>query len=195
MEIPVRHFWSKDSPSPRLKRSSLVTTAVAITLSLGIGVGQTVPSIPPEPELVAVFYYLDPASQELKKVTVESWRAHGYSEGSIDVPGTGSPFRVANDRPEFIFQVTHPERAKLFRLTVTVKSRHLRFEPVKANNGSKDSDPGIPVIISKFGNSSFKLTPQAPLEAGEYVLFIGEATLHSQNPDRPRLFTFAVGTP
>jgi hypothetical protein len=142
---------------------------------------------------MGVFYYLDPASQDLKKVPIESWKAHGISEGSIDVLNTSSPLRVANDNPEFIFQVPHPERAKLFRLTVNVKSKRRHLELAKAENNSREPDPAIPINITGFRDFSFKLTLRAALEAGEYVLFIGEATLHSQNPDRPTLFTFTVG--
>jgi hypothetical protein len=174
-----------------LKLGILLTAAMAVALSLNVGAGQTVSGKPREPELVAVFFYLDPASQELKRVPAENWMAHGFSDGSIIVSGTGSPLNVANNRPEFIFQVAHPEYAKVFQFVVNAKKKQRQFELVKTKNRSRDSDPGMPVDITRYGDSSYRLTPQTPLENGEYALFIGESTLRLGS----RLFTFSVGAP
>jgi hypothetical protein len=40
-----------------------------------------------------------------------------------------------------------------------------------------ETDPGVPVLITRFGNSSYRLVPQSPLSPGEYaVLLSGSKT-------------------
>jgi hypothetical protein len=48
--------------------------------------------------------------------------------------------------------------------------------------GNREQEPSIPVNITKFGDSSYKLTAQSPLGPGEYAL-----------PSGPKVFTFSVG--
>lgn len=110
---------------------------------------------------------------------------------SIDVSGAGSPFHIANNRPEFVVQIPHPEYAKLFRFVVNPKRKTRRIGLVKSEHGSRDADPGISTNIAPFGERSFKLTTKVPLEAGEYALLVGYEAIRLGS----ELFTFAVGEP
>ncbi len=65
-----------------------------------------------EPDSIGVFFYLDPASQTLKRLPQEDSKRH-FSSGfahttqSVKVAGEASTFRVASgDSAAFIFQAT-----------------------------------------------------------------------------------------
>jgi hypothetical protein len=184
---------------------------VAIALSAGICAGQTVTSKAPEPKSAGDFFYLDPATQELKELPAEKVKFYfhetrsgsGFHKreillGEIEVSGVASPFRIAvNDKAEFIFKTEDPEDARLFNFTADVKKNHRRCVIVTNETGAKSGmyrkgnkewERGIAVNITKFGGSSYKLTPQTPLATGEYVL-VFDVNVKKSEP----VFTFAVG--
>jgi hypothetical protein len=163
-----------------------------IAFLLCICAGQTTLSKVLEPQSVDDFFYFDQATQGLKALPAEHWKAGAeqrglgrnlVTKGILIVSGTGSPFRIGNnDKTEFIFKTEDPERAELFQFTVKKKQR--QFEEVRLQGKSKEMLTGIPVNITKFGESSYKLIPQAPLGPGQYALMFTTGR---------KIFTFGVG--
>ena len=173
-----------------MRACSTLIVPLVVALSLGTCAGQTTASKPLEPEFVGVFFYLDPGTQQLRELPLERYkvtkdRHHIF----FDVSGANSPLRLSGgERIEFIFKIEHPESAQLLQFIVSMEKKtgqnYRRWEAV-TTGGSPD--PRIPVEISKFGESSYKLTPRTPLGPGEYTLLIGPMLYASTIP------TFAVG--
>jgi hypothetical protein len=184
---------------------------IALALSLGIGVGQTLPSKPSEPKSIGDFFLLDPVTHDLKDLPVEAFKFHIEQTRvsrdnprsnccvimtGIELPGSDSPFHIAvNDKTQFIFKAEAPEQARLFLLTVNAKKHYRscilvssKSEGVMGLHRNSDWEPGIGVDITKFGDSSYKLTPQQPLGPGEYALLIGE----NVRKNSTKIFTFAL---
>jgi hypothetical protein len=154
--------------------------AILIVLSLSTCAAQTATDKTPEPESIGVFFYLDSSTQTLKRLPKEDWKRHskaGWSSVATDLKldGTSSSFRIpAGAKDIFIFRASEDsaEKAKLYRFTV--KGDRREFEQGKWKRRDYKPNPGEPVDISKFGESSYKIVPEAPLEPGEYALFTGD---------------------
>ena len=162
--------------------------AVIILLAVGVCAAQTAATNPPEPETIGMFFYLDSASQTLKRLPVEEYKRHRSSgfatiSDSVKVSGPGSTFQVAaDDKTTFVFKVFKDEdagKARLFQFTV--KNGEREYELGKWKRRDYTPNPGIAVNVAKFGQSSYKITTETPLAAGEYALTLG-----------PQLFTFSV---
>jgi hypothetical protein len=165
-----------------------LTLGVTIALSLSICAAQTAADKPQEPESIGSFYYLDSASQTLKRLPKEEFKRHsgGFAtvNTSIRVEGEASSFRIAsNDKITFVFKVFKDEQAqgaKLFQFAT--KGSEREYELGKWKHHDYTTNGGLSVNVGKFGESSYKLTPEAPLSPGEYALTLG-----------PTVFTFGVG--
>lgn len=165
--------------------------AVLIALSLAICAAQTATNKPPEPDSIGVFFYLDSTSQTLKRLPREDWKRHskaGWTTVTQDLKldGTNSSFQISsNDKPTFIVRASEDsaEKAKLYHFTV--KGDRREYESGKWKRRDFIPNPGVTIDIAKFGESSYKIVPEAPLEPGEYALFTGET--------EGVVFTFGVG--
>jgi hypothetical protein len=161
--------------------------AATISLSLMICAAQTATDKPLEPSSIGVFFYLDSSTQTLKRLPQEDFKKHSGGFGSITqsirVSGEASAFRfAANDKITFVFKVFKDEeasRAKLFQFNV--KGSEREYDLGKWKRRDYTPNVGLSVDVAKFGESSFKLTPETPLSPGEYALTLG-----------PTVFTFAV---
>lgn len=164
--------------------------AVIVALSLNLCAAQTAAAKPAEPESIGVFFFLDPATQTLKRLPTEDFKRHsgsGFASASVTqsvrVSGQASPMRIdANDKSVFVFKVFKEEQAagaKLFQFSV--KGSEREYDLGKWKRRDYTPNTGLAVNVAKFGDSSFKLTPEAPLAPGEYALTLG-----------PQVFTFAV---
>jgi hypothetical protein len=161
--------------------------ATIITLSLSIGSAQTATDKAPEPESIGVFFYLDSASQTLKRLPKEDFKRHsgGFAsvKTSIQVSGDASSFHFAgSDKTTFVFKVFKDEeaaKAKLFQFNVKGSEREYDLGTWKRRDYTPNE--GLSVNVAKFGTSSYKLTPETPLTPGEYALTLG-----------PTVFTFGV---
>lgn len=167
-------------------KQGVYLTAV-ITILSSICAGQTAMGKLPEPDAIGVFFYLDPANQMLKRLPNEEFRRHtgGFASvtTTIRVSGDTSPFQIqSNPNITFVFKVFKEEAAagaKLFHFDVKGSGRE--YDLGKWKRRDYTPNPGLPVNISKFGDSSFKLSSETPLEPGEYALTLG-----------PTVFTFSV---
>ena len=159
----------------------LVRWPLVVVLLLGVCAGQTATNKLPEPDSIGVFFYLDPGSQTLKRLPKEEWKRHRGAHFStvtedIDVPGAGSSFRIAShDKATFVFKVFKDEDAgkmKLFHFDVKGQGR--QYELAKWHGRDSTQNTGIPINVSKFGESSYALTPENPLQPGEYAIAMGQ---------------------
>ena len=140
-----------------------------------------------EPESIGVFYYFDSASQTLKRLPQEEFKKHtgGFASvtQSIRVAGDASAFHCAgSDKTVFVFKVFKDEeasRAKLFQFDV--KGSEREYELGKWKRRDFTPNAGLSIDVAKFGEGSFKLTPEKPLSPGEYALTLG-----------PTVYTFGV---
>ena len=147
---------------------------------------------------VGVVYLLDGQTNSLKTLPDEAFKGghssilkSAYSKaamvGSLDVSGLRSPFRVPTGRPEFVFNYSSPEQAKLF-VSKSGKNER-RFESVSiAKDNSMTRLPGIAFDLTEYGDSSYKLIPTNPLPPGEYAIVLAGSP---QSKDK-KLFTFGV---
>jgi len=165
--------------------------AILAALSLGVSGGQTGPGKPQEPESIGPFFYQDSATQTLKRLPSEAYTRHSggfltYSD-VVKVAGAASPFRIsASDKTAFIFKVFKDVvagKAELFQFTVKGQEREYDLV-LKSKHGDSETNRGLAVNVSKFGESSYKLTPDVALGPGEYALTTGEL-----------VFTFGVDSP
>src|ERR1035438_4429686 len=164
--------------------------AVLIALSFGTCAAQTATNKPPEPELIGVFFYLDSATQTLKPLPREEYKTHsgGFTTitQEVKLDGTASSFHISsNDKVAFVFRASEEsaEKAKLYRCSINGGRREVVLG--KLHRADFKPNPGLPVDITKFGESSYKIVPQAPLDPGEYALLTGVT-------QTPVMFTLGV---
>ena len=170
----------------RLATRNAVSLTAAIVFLLSMCAAQTALDKAPEPDSIGVFFYLDSTTQSLKRLPQEDFKRHSGGFGaitqSIRVAGDSSPFRVESSRQTFVFKVFKDEeasKARLFRFDV--KGSEREYELGKWKRRDYTPNEGLSINIAKFGEASFKLTPETPLAPGEYALTLG-----------PTVFTFAV---
>jgi hypothetical protein len=162
--------------------------SLLLTLSLGACSAQSASSKPPEPEAIGEVNLLDSSNMTLKPLPQETWKAKGRpgwrtATGSIELPGERSAFRISvGEQPQFVFKTGTPEAVKLYLFVQKKNSRICDLVKVKAGwTQERDYAPGIPVEVTKFGESSYKLVPKSPLAPGEYGIDLSGG-----------LFTFGV---
>ena len=94
-----------------------------------------------------------------------------------------SSFRIpGGDKVMFVFKVFKDEdagKAVLFHCDVKGSGREYLVGKWKRRDFTPER--GVQVNVGKFGTSSYKLTPEAAFEPGEYALTMG-----------PTVFTFGV---
>jgi hypothetical protein len=176
-----------DSNAVRFPSRKALQLAPMIALSLVFCAAQTTTDKPLEPDTIGVFFYLDSATQTLKRLPQEDFKRHssGFASltQSVRVSGDASSFRFAgNDKTTFVFKVFKDEQAagaKLFQFNV--KGSEREYDLGKWKRKDYTPNTGLSINIAKFGGSSYKLTPEGSLTPGEYALTLG-----------PTVFTFGV---
>jgi hypothetical protein len=161
--------------------------ATMFALSFNICAAQTATDKSPEPESIGSFFYLDSTAKTLKRLPQEDFKKHsgGFSSvtQSVLVSGDASPFHVAgSDKTTFVFKVFKDEeasRAKLYQFNV--KGSEREYDLGKWKRRDYTPNTGLSVNVAKFGEASYKLTPETPLKHGEYALTLG-----------PAVYTFGV---
>jgi len=164
--------------------------AILAASLLGSCWSQISSSKPIEPTAIGEVYLLDPATQTLKSLPEEHWKAIGKpgwatATGIIQISGDRSSFRVrAGDKIAFVFNVGKPEVVKLYAYIQKNDKRQLPLVKVKSFGGGREILPSIPAEITKYGESSYRLVPKSPLSPGEYAI--------DMNNGNPSMFTFGV---
>jgi hypothetical protein len=165
-----------------------------VTLLVGVScicTAQAQTTKPPESVMIIGQVYYQDASQTLKRLPEEQWKAVGHgglfttATGSIELDGAASSFRIpANVEVSFVFIVGNPEAVSL-RQFVQKKSRREVETVDVGHTGTKIvHKQGLPIEIVKNSESSFKLTTK-PLPPGEYAV-LTEAKVFSFGVDPPR---------
>jgi hypothetical protein len=151
--------------------------------------GQT-PSSAPEPTVVGVVFFLDQATQTLKQLPGEDWKRKNKAGlravESIDVvTGQHSPLRISSaDKIAFVYKPFNPQEVvnvQLFAFTQVKGDRETVMGKTKGRN--TEYNPSIPLDVTQFGTSSYKLTPRSPLSPGEYWV---------STPGRGQIHTFGI---
>ncbi len=154
--------------------------ALLLILPLGLCKAQTAPAKPVEPTAIGIVYRLDPTSQEFKKLPDEQWAEKNGNRDPrkvfVEVKGEQSTYRIkAGEVSEFVFKTGSPEKVSLYLFDRKKNKREVQTMKLDVRGGGQ-LIKGLPVEVSQFGESSFKLVPASPLTAGEYVIMIaGEA--------------------
>jgi hypothetical protein len=151
-----------------------------------------------------VIYLLE--SGTLKPLPVESFKvghssvfkaAYGSKHTntiSLDMPGGRSSFRIATDKPEFVFTFATPENATIYVSEENKNARRFATETLNVRDNSIANIPGLPIDITQLGPSSFKLVPKSPLHPGEYTITLkAAAPAPNAKGRRPfQYFTFGI---
>jgi hypothetical protein len=173
-----------------LKNTLQLATMIALSqvfLAAQTANVKTVSIQTPEPEAIGVFYYLDSSTQTLKRLPKEDFKRHtggfGSITQSIHVSGNASSLSVGHaDQTVLVFKVFKDEeaaKAKLFQFSV--KGSEREYDLGKWKRRDFTPNEGVTINVAKFGESSYKLTPETPLSPGEYAVTLG-----------PSVFTFSV---
>ena len=131
---------------------------------------QTAAVKPIEPEIIGQVYLLDSAHQSLQKLPQEQWKAVGKAgwstaRGFIQVEGAGSSFRLkAGQTIEFVLAAQNIEQVRLYAAAIKGKNRQAELVDIKNGFGrqQRSTSQGISLVITKYGESSFKLVPDSP---------------------------------
>lgn len=144
-----------------------------------------------EPEYLSVFFYLNPADGAL--VSLERQTANvrtkikamgfGGGEAVIEVKGGKSPVRFKTDQKlEFVVRVAStqidPLNVVQFIAWKSKKDKRslviTKVGPMGAGGSTNMTAGAVAFNASKYGQSSFKISPAQPLPPGEYALGTGD---------------------
>jgi len=148
---------------------------------------QSADKSPVEPTVIGDVFHLDSTGQTLDLLPAELWedvpKKTGFAHGGffIQVAGDHSSYRIkAGANPEFVFKIGNPESVALYLFSLKKSKRLVEYAELLSNWGRRPI-PGLPVEITQFGQSSFKLVAKSPLPPGEYVISTGN-----------KMFTFGI---
>jgi hypothetical protein len=145
---------------------------------------------PIEPGVLGVMFYLDPNAHTITALPKEKWTAVGKGKpkgfasatavGSVQFSGISSAFHIpVSDKSEFVFNIANPSSAKLYMCSQFEKKKFRQADVVAVTESgafkktvTQTPIDGVPVEISKYGESSYKLTAKS-LTPGEYVILSG----------------------
>lgn len=137
-----------------------------------------------EPTAIGIIYWLDPSNGALvqldrENTNIKSSPGFFKSSAKLRVNGVKAAMRLKPSKPEFVMQLANgvdPTKIKLYLLTVTGGKRETVILTVVAFGGAKSELKTLTVDVTKYGQSSYKLTPAQPLAPGEYVLVATDST-------------------
>ncbi len=178
-----------------------------LLFSIGSCEAQTATSQPDIPS-VSIVYLSDSATQALKPLPTEQWGVghssvfksaygrKGTNTIGLDMPGGRSSFRIAADKPEFVFNFASPENATMYVSEGDKKTRRFAIETLNVRDNSIANIAGLPIEITQLGPSSYKLVPKSPLHPGEYAITLKAAAPGSAPNKKGRrpfqYFTFGI---
>ncbi|MGO9865451.1 MAG: hypothetical protein ACLPLR_17725 [Terriglobales bacterium] len=147
-------------------------------LPLGFCVAQEAPAKPVEPKAIGVVYRLSPSSQDLMRLPDEQLQEKSGARDPrkifVEVSGAQSSFRIkAGENIEFVFITGNPEKVSLYLFEQKKNKRQVQTMMLDIRGGGKLLK-GLPVEVSKYGESSYKLVAASPLTPGEYAIFLAD---------------------
>jgi hypothetical protein len=144
------------------------------------------PAKPADPDVIGVIYSLDPSSHELKRLPSDTWKthqAHAFAKvtSQVRLEGAASAFRFAGgDKITLVFSAVGEAATRVRAYSCVVKDGRRECDLAKFGRGSTPA-PGVPTSLARYGESSYKLTPDQPLNPGEYAVVFDD-----------KVFTFGV---
>jgi len=159
---------------------------LAVLVVLSIASQAQAPAKPADPDLIGVVYSMDPASHELKRLpsdTLKTHQAQGFAKVTVmaRIDGAASTFRIAGgDKITLVFSAVGEAAMKVRAYSCVVKEGRRECDIAKFGRGSTPA-PGVSASLAKYGDSSYKLTPDQPLTPGEYAVVFDD-----------KVFTFGV---
>jgi hypothetical protein len=159
---------------------------LAVLALLSVASQAQAPAKPADPELIGVIYSLDPASHELKRLPSDTWKVHqaqGFAKVTrqVRLEGAASAFRIAGgDKITLVFTAVGDDAMNVRAYPCVVKEGRRECDLAKFGRGSTPA-PNIAASLAKYGDSSYKLTPDQPLNPGEYAVVFSD-----------KVFTFGV---
>jgi hypothetical protein len=151
-------------------------TAVPLSLLVGSGFAKSTDSKVIEPPILGkVFLVSAPDLKQLPEDPFKSTDKRGWASisGVVEISGDHSSLRIpAGSSPEFVFDLSNPDQVKLYACVVKGKNRQFTTAVLKggATRLKEEQMDGLPVTVAHYGQSSFKLTPNAALAPGEYAV-------------------------
>jgi hypothetical protein len=155
--------------------------ASLVILSLALCGGQTPPGVE-EPETLGRLFFLDSAKHTLKQLPGEPWKREIKHAGRAGVKalnvvsGTRSSLRISSDA-KIVF-VYRPFTGKAETYDPVQAIQLFAFDGEDKNNRtcvvstvkgrSTEANHGITLDVTKFGTSSYAVTPSSHLGPGEY---------------------------
>ncbi|HEX7955695.1 MAG TPA: hypothetical protein VF508_02065 [Pyrinomonadaceae bacterium] len=168
-----------------MTRNAVLAACIALLL-IGTGSGQEAKRVQ-EPEYIGVFYFVESATGALTplerqtpevKIKVKAL-GFGGGEGSIEVKGGKSPTRFKAAQPlSFVVRLASQQVDPLgviqfFSLESKKDKRRLVISKAGSMGMSGKSVAGASAVsfnVSRYGESSFKISPVRDLPPGEYAL-------------------------
>jgi hypothetical protein len=120
-------------------------------------------------------FIVDQATQTLKQLPGEEWKRKTKTglrgvESINVVHGEHSPLRISSaDKVAFVYHPFNSQEVahvKLYAFTQVKGDRETVMGKTKGRN--TEYNPSVPLDVTQFGASSYKLTPRSPLSPGEY---------------------------
>lgn len=179
------HFPVRKETMPKVK----LTASMGLLSCVVLAQSGAIP--PPEPEAIGIVYYLDSTAQKLVPLPIEQYKAVGHAKGLgfggatgvLVLEGPAAAVRIPSaDGLAMVVRVSNPELAKLYLFTRKKKTREVELARVGFAGTSQKISHGLALVVTKYGESSFKLTPESRLDPGEYAI------------DMPggKIFTFGI---
>src|SRR5580692_11687132 len=148
--------------------------ALLLALMVGNSFAQSTDNKVIEPPVLGKVFLV--GTTDLKALPDEPFKSTDkrgwYSmSGVIEISGNHSSLRAPSGSvPEFAFDLSNPDQVKLYACVVKGKNRQFTVAVLKhgATRLKEEQMDGLPVTVAHYGQSSFKLTPNAALPPGEY---------------------------
>jgi hypothetical protein len=132
-----------------------------------------------EPQALGVLHHLDGSSlKPLERYSAKlksSSKMLGFGGGSvqIEIPGDKSTVRIgSNQKQDFVVQLpngTDPAKFLLFKFESSKGKRQLQITKFGTFGVKNSTGMGeIATIVTKYGQSSYKIGPAEQLPSGEY---------------------------
>ena len=171
-----------------IRRLLFISAVVVILLDACSGQSPSLAVV--EPEEIGTIFALDSATGALRPLPGEDWRHHnstGWATTKVAnvVPGEHSTYRLTyGEKIEFIYRPLKDDDMRVVHLYAFRISKGNRETIIYEHKGRNvQGNFYIPLTMTKYGTSSYKLTVTAPLEPGEYWV---------ASPGRDQVHTFGI---